>query len=218
MRSSGVPIDGRAAAFGAALGDLVEQVPRVLDVRRRPGRPSTRTLYSLCQRCRPCTASRRACSLVSAMCQLISTRQSRRSTVVPCAAAASSANAHCVGSACRPSALVEAIDSTPMPYLPAICMPLGLMLDAVAIGMSLLDRQDLQRGLVQREPVAVVAETLLAVEQADDHAHRLVLAIAQQHRADAHRARVAAAARRARCRTSPGPWSCGRAARSAGRR
>ena len=51
-------------------------------------------------------------------------------------AAASSANAHCVGSACRPSVEVEAIDSTPMPYLPASCMPDGEIDDAVAIGMS----------------------------------------------------------------------------------
>ena len=92
--------------------------------------------------------------------------------MVPCSSAASSANRHCVGSACSPSALVDAIDRTPIPYLPAIClygvldpetghfrfanaghdlpyvktaegseelrargMPLGLMLDAVAIGM-----------------------------------------------------------------------------------
>ncbi len=70
------------------------------------------------------------------MCQLISTRQLRRSTTEPCFSAASSANAHCVGRACSPSALVEAIDSTPVPYLPASCIPLGLMLDAVAIGIS----------------------------------------------------------------------------------
>ena len=55
---------------------------------------------------------------------------------MPCSAAASSANAHCVGSAWRPSVEVEAIDSTPMPYLPAICMPDGEIDDAVAIGMS----------------------------------------------------------------------------------
>ena len=62
--------------------------------------------------------------------------------------------------------------------------------------MSLLQRQDLQRGVVEREPVALVAEALLAAQQADDHAQRLVLAVALQHRVDAERARVATAARR----------------------
>ena len=56
---------------------------------------------------------------------------------------------------------------------------------------ALLDRQDLQRGLVQREPVAVVAEPLLAVQQPDDDTHCLVLPIAQKHRADAHGACIA---------------------------
>ena len=39
------------------------------------------------------------------------------------------------GVAAGMAALSEAIDNTPMPYLPASCMPLGLMLDAVAIGI-----------------------------------------------------------------------------------
>ena len=34
-----------------------------------------------------------------------------------------------------PSVEFEAIDSAPMPYLPAICMPDGEMLDATVIGM-----------------------------------------------------------------------------------
>ena len=35
-----------------------------------------------------------------------------------------------------PSVDVDAIDSAPMPYLPASCMPDGEMLDATVIGMS----------------------------------------------------------------------------------
>ena len=80
-------------------------------------------------------ASFLACSRLSAMCQLISTRQLSRLTVWPWAAAARSAKLHWVGSACRPSLEVLAILSAPMPYLPAICMPLGEMLLAVVIGM-----------------------------------------------------------------------------------
>jgi hypothetical protein len=59
-----------------------------------------------------------------------------RSTVWPCWAAASSAKPHWVGSACRPADEFDAIDSTPMPYLPASCMPDGEIDDAVAIGRS----------------------------------------------------------------------------------
>ena len=69
------------------------------------------------------------------MCQLIITRQSLRSTVWPCVAAASSAKPHWVGSAAIPSVDVEAMDSAPMPYFPANCMPDGEMLDATVIGM-----------------------------------------------------------------------------------
>ena len=150
-----------------------------------PGRPSVHTLYSLCQRCSPWTASARACSRVSARWKAISTRQSRRSTVEPCCAAASSANAHCVGRACRPSLELEAIESTPMPYLPASCMPDGEIDDAVAIGMSSCTGRSLQLGVAEREPVRLVAEAVVAAQQADDHAERLVLAVAEQHRVDA---------------------------------
>ena len=101
-----------------------------------PGRPRTRTVYSLCQRCSPSLASFSASFLDSARCQLMSTRQFLRSTVVLCSSAASSANDHCKGSACSPSVDVEAIESTPMPYLPAIFMPEGLMEDAVTMGIS----------------------------------------------------------------------------------
>ena len=118
------------------------------------------------------------------------TRQFLRSTVWPCFCAASSANAHCVGSACRPSDEVEAIESTPMPYLPAICMPDGLIDEASRHRHVLLQRQDLQLRVAQREPLALVAEALLAAEQPDDHAERFVLAVALDHRVDAERVRV----------------------------
>ena len=101
-----------------------------------PGRPSTRTVYSLCQRWRPALASFFASAFDSARCQLIRTRQFLRSTVVPCDAAASSANDHCVGSASRPSEEFDAIESTPIPYLPAIFIPEGLNEEAVTIGRS----------------------------------------------------------------------------------
>ena len=127
---------------------------------------------------------------VSARWNAISTRQSARSTVDPCSAAASSAKPHCVGSAWMPSVELDAIDSTPMPYLPASCMPDGEIDDAAAIGIVLLQRQDLQLGVVQLEPVALVGEAVLAAQQADDDAERLVLAVAQQHRVDAVRAGV----------------------------
>src|SRR5215475_5511765 len=65
-------------------------------------------MYSLWCRSRPSRASARACSRVSAMCQLISTRQSLRSTVCPCSAAAASAKLHCVRSAFRPSSASRA--------------------------------------------------------------------------------------------------------------
>jgi len=41
-----------------------------------------------------------------------------------------------VGERLPPSLEVDAIESTPMPCLPAICMPLGEIDDAVTIGMS----------------------------------------------------------------------------------
>jgi len=44
--------------------------------------------------------------------------------------------AACVGSAAMPSVDVDAIDSAPMPYLPASCIPDGEMLDATVIGLT----------------------------------------------------------------------------------
>ena len=88
-------------------------------------------MYSLCQRCRPRPASRRACSLVSARWNDIRTRQPRRSTSWPCLAAASSAKLHWVGNAWSPSVVFDPIEITPRPCLPAKVMPEGLIMDAV---------------------------------------------------------------------------------------
>ena len=135
MRSSGVPMTAAPAPSAPLSDDLVEQLPRVLDLRRaRPAEhahvvlvvPAVQAVHGLAPglllglgdvpahqhppvaRGRPCVPWPR--------------RPPRR---MPIASAG-------------PAALrrsVEAIESTPMPYLPAICIPLGLMLDAVAIGM-----------------------------------------------------------------------------------
>ena len=77
-----------------------------------------------------------AFSRVSAMCQLNSTRQSLRSTVVLCFSAAASAKPHCVGRELRPSLDIEPIEITPMPCLPAKVMPDGLICEATANGIS----------------------------------------------------------------------------------
>ena len=53
-----------------------------------------------------------------------------------------------------------------------------------------LQGQDLQCGIAQREPLAVVVEAVLAAQEADDHAHRLVLAVALHERIDVQRARI----------------------------
>ena len=79
------------------------------------------------------------------MCQLIITRQFLRSTIWPCLAADSSANPHWVGRAWMPSVVFDAIESTPMPYLPAIVMPDGEMLPRRHHRHVLLEGQDLQR-------------------------------------------------------------------------
>ena len=88
-----------------------------------------------------------------------------------------------------PSVDVDAIDSTPMPYLPASVMPDGLMLDATAIGIvscrgricsaaSFSSNQSLW--YVKRSPR----------EQPHAHADGFVLPVAEQVRRDAVRARV----------------------------
>ncbi len=131
-RSSGVPMVEAApsppAVFSMASSGEVNAV--------KPGRCSVPTLYSLCQRINPAPASRRACSRLSAMCQVNSTRQSERLTVVPCFFAASSANSHCVGSAIRPCVDIEPSEMMPMPYLPASVIPEGEICEATTNGMS----------------------------------------------------------------------------------
>ena len=69
------------------------------------------------------------------MWKLNMTRQFLRSTVCPYFSADSWANDHCVGSAARPAVLLEAIDKTPQPNLPAICIPDGDNVEAVTTGM-----------------------------------------------------------------------------------
>ena len=69
------------------------------------------------------------------MCHAIITRQFLRSMVCPWMAADSCAKPHCVGSAAMPAVELEAIESAPMPYLPANCMPLGEIDEAATIGM-----------------------------------------------------------------------------------
>ena len=54
----------------------------------------------------------------------------------------------------------------------------------------LLHGKELQAGLVEFEPLALVAEALLAAQQRDDHRQRLVLAVALDHRVDAERAGI----------------------------
>src|ERR1700736_3365230 len=179
-RSSGVPMVEAAfspsAVFSTASSGEVNGC--------RPGRCRVPTLYSLCQRISPAPASRRACSRVSAMCQLNSTRQSERLTVVPCFLAASSAKPHWVGSAIRPCVDIEPSEMMPMPYLPASVMPDGEICDA-----TILQGEDLQRGVVHGEPVALGGDAL-ALEQPANDCDRLVLAVALRHRVDAERMRV----------------------------
>ena len=177
--------DRRAGAVGAAAGRALEQVPRVLDGHgagpaERPDVvlvvPAVQAVHGLAPRLLACPRRGGTTSAPASR---------RGSTVEPCCAAASSAKPHCVGRALMPSVELEAIDSTPMPYLPASCMPDGEIDDATAIGISSCSGQDLQLGVVELEPVALVVEAVVAAQQADDDAERLVLAVAQQHRVDA---------------------------------
>ena len=130
IRSSGVPISTPPAAVSWS------SVSSGVSHASTPTRCNVPTVYSLCQRCRPCNASARACSLVSAMCQFMSTRQLERSMTWPCLAADSSAKLHCNGSAARPAVDIEPIDRMPMPYFPASVMPDGLTMDATVCGIS----------------------------------------------------------------------------------
>jgi hypothetical protein len=103
---------------------------------RAPAAARCPVMYSLWWRSRPSRASARAFSRVSAMCQLISTRQFLRSTVWPCFGRASPRSPTACGSAFRPSRDSEPIEMMPMPCLPASVMPEGLICEATAKGMS----------------------------------------------------------------------------------
>src|SRR5260370_1965231 len=92
-----------------------------------PGRCKVPVMYSLCQRSSPCLASSRAFSRVSATCQLKSTRQFLRSTVVPFFLAAASAKPHCLGHDHSPWSDLAPSEMMPMPYLPPRVMPQGLI-------------------------------------------------------------------------------------------
>src|SRR5712675_360929 len=165
-RSSGVPMVEAApsppAVFSTASSGEANGC--------RPGRCSVPTLYSLCQRISPAPASRRACSRLSAMCQLSNTRQLARLTVVPCFLAASSAKPHWVGSAIKPCVDIEPSEMMPMPYLPASVMPDGEICDATTNGISSCS------GRICSAASFMVNQSLLAV--------------ALRHRIDAERVRV----------------------------
>ena len=123
------------------------------------------------------------------MCQLSSTRQFLRSTVLPCLAAAASAKPHCVGSAFRPSSDSDPIEMMPIPCLPASVMPDGLICEATANGISSCNGSNCRAASCKREPVGLGGDALAAEQPADD-ADRLVLAVAQHHRIDPERVRV----------------------------
>src|SRR5665213_287951 len=166
IRSSGVPMVDAAfsppAVFStASSGDVKGSTP---------GRCRVPTVYSLCHFISPAPASRWACSRLSAMCQLNSTRQSARLTVVPCFLAASSAKPHCVGSAIRPCVDIEPSEMIPIPYLPASVMPEGEICEATTNGMSSCNGNSCNAASF------IVNQSLLAV--------------ALRHRVDAERMRV----------------------------
>ncbi len=74
----------------------------------------------------------------------------------------------------------------PMPCLPAERHARGADLRSHDERHFLLQRQELQGGVLHRVPVGLVGDPL-AVEQAADDADRVVLAIALDHRIDAER-------------------------------
>jgi hypothetical protein len=76
-------------------------------------------------------------------------------------------------------------------------MPDGLICEATTKGHVLLQRQELQRRVLQGVPVGLLGNAL-ALEQAADDVDRVVLAVALVHRVDAERSGRRTAAR-------PGP-------------
>ena len=73
----------------------------------------------------PYATSARACSFVSARCIGPTSRHFDRSAVLPCCAATSFHVCQCVPIASKPCFVVAAIDSRPVPYLPAALAPVG---------------------------------------------------------------------------------------------
>jgi hypothetical protein len=134
------------------------------------------------------------------MCQLSSTRQFFRSTVWPCLAAASSAKLHWVASAFRPSSDRDPIEM--MPMLAGEGHARRADLGGHRARHLLLQGQELQRRVLEREPVRLVGHAL-ALEQAADDPDGLVLPVAQQHRVD--RQRVGVGRQRPGARAEDGP-------------
>ena len=123
------------------------------------------------------------------MCQLSRTRQFLRSTVLPCFLAAASAKPHCVGRLFRPFIRHRADRDHADPVLAGQGHARGADLRGDGEGHLLLQRQQLQRRIPHREPVALGGHPL-ALEQPPDDADRLVLAVALGHRVDPERVRV----------------------------
>ncbi len=102
------------------------------------------------------------------MCQLSSTRQSERLTVVPCFFAASSAKLHCVGSAIRPCVDIEPSEMMPMPYLPASVMPDGEICEATTNGISSC------KGRICSAASFMVNQSLFAVTRSPRNSRRMM--------------------------------------------
>ena len=122
----------------------------------------------------------------------------------PCCAATSFHVCQCVPIASKPCFVVAAIDSRPVPYLPAALAPVGEIDAATATSRfgSLYGLQ-LQARVLQREPVGLRRDGL-AAEQRHDHVERLVHARALHVGGDAEHVRVGRELARARSRASRG--------------
>ncbi len=123
------------------------------------------------------------------MCQLSSTRQFLRSTVVPCLAAAAFREAPLRRQRVQTFFRQRTDRDDADPVLAGQRHAGRADLRGDGKGHVILIRQQLQRGVVQLEPVGLHADPL-ALEQPADHADRLILAVAQQHRIDAQRMRI----------------------------
>ena len=83
----------------------------------------------------PYSTSARACSFVSARCIGPTRRHFDRSAVWPCCAATSFHVCQCEPIASKPCLVVAAIESSPVPYLPAAFAPVGEIDAATATSM-----------------------------------------------------------------------------------